>query len=120
QSGAAALSHRAQHEKIADRFGYAQAVRNGSRVEPHLGPLGAFIERTHDRSAVLRLDRNHLRPNAGGLPADTLHLVERFPHANHAGAAARWIDDPVRERPGQLLTELVGHRLLAFDAIRLL
>ena len=66
------------------------------------------------------LHRDHLRARAGRLPADALHFLERLPHADHAGAAAGRIDDPVGELPIELLAELVGHRLLAFDAIRLL
>ena len=47
-------------------------------------------------------------------------LLEGLPHADHAGAAAGGIDDPVGERPVELFAELVGHRLLALDPIRLL
>ena len=47
-------------------------------------------------------------------------LFESLPHADHPGASAGRIDDPVREVPIELLADLVGHRLLAFDAVRLL
>ena len=53
-------------------------------------------------------------------PAERGHLGERLPHADHAGAAAGGIDDPVGQRPVELLRQLVAHRLLAFDAVRLL
>jgi hypothetical protein len=56
----------------------------------------------------------------GADPAHLLHFVEGFAHANQAYAAARGIEDDVGELPSELLPELVTHRFLSFDAIRLL
>ena len=70
ERGAAALAHGAQHQEIADRLRHAQAVGDGPRVLPHLGPLGALLEGADDRRAVLGLHRDHPRALAGALPAD--------------------------------------------------
>ena len=58
-------------------------------------------------------------PPAAG-EAHRLQLLERLPHADEADAAAGGVDDDVRERALELLRQLVSHRLLAFDAVRLL
>ena len=119
QRSPSAFADRAQNQKVANRSWHAQAVGNRRRAFPRLRLLGALLERADDRRAVLGLDRHHPRPAAGADPANPLDFLEGFPHADHAGAAAGRIDDPVRPLPVHLLGELVGHRLLAFDAIRL-
>jgi hypothetical protein len=46
--------------------------------------------------------------------------AKAFPHADQAGAAARWIEDHVRKLPAELLGQFQAHRLLALDPVRLL
>ena len=120
QRRAAALADGAQDQEVADRARHAQPVGDRRRVLPRRRLLGALLERADDRRTALGLHRHHPRPRWRLHPADRLHLLERLPHADHAGAAAGRIDDPVGLLPVHLLGELVGHRLLAFDAVRLL
>ena len=53
-------------------------------------------------------------------PTQLLHLPEGFPHADHAGAASRGVENHFREAPAELLEELVAHRFLTLDTIGLL
>src|SRR5712691_5048465 len=90
---------------------------------PEFSAFAALLKRLDDRRAARRLHRDHprtLEPD----PAHGLHLVESLPHPDQAHAAPGGIDDHVRQprAPGasELLPQLVGHRLLALDAVRLL
>src|SRR5206468_3460687 len=77
------------------------------------------LEGTHDWRAALRLDRVHARALGTDQP-DRLQFLERFPHANEAGAAAGRIENRVRQLPAQLLRKLESHHFLALEAVRLL
>src|SRR5215468_1772237 len=77
------------------------------------------IEGADDWRATGCLHAEHsraLRPD----PSHLFHFVKGLPHADEARASARRIEDHVRQFPIKLLGQLVSHRLLAFDAIRLL
>src|SRR3712207_7366820 len=53
-------------------------------------------------------------PRSTLFPYTTLfrsQLVERLPHADQPGAAARGVDHDVGERPAELLGALIPHRL---------
>ena len=88
---------------------------------PRLRLLGA-LARTRGRWA--RSPRPARRPSAAAAPRGTQPIASSSSNAFHIptmpGAAAGRIDDPVGPAPVHLLGELVGHRLLAFDAVRLL
>ena len=119
--GAAALAHRAQNQEVADRARHAQAVGDRRRALPRLAPSRSPCSNARTIGAQPSACTDTIRGRCAGVdPADALDLLERLPHADHAGAAAGRIDDPVGPLPVHLLGELVGHRLLAFDAVRLL
>ena len=115
------VAHGPQDEEVADGARHAQAVGAGVRRSPR-APLSRCPARrrarwARSRSACTVTMRGRV---ALGDPADGLHLVEGLPHADQAGAAAGRIDDPVGQAPVELLGQLVAHRLLALDAVRLL
>ena len=116
---AAALAHRAQDEKIADRLRHADARRDGVRILEARRVLFALLTGAHHRRAAFGLHRDHARPLRAD-EADRLELGERLPHADQAGAAAGRVEDDVGQLPAELLGELQPHRLLAFDPVRLL
>src|SRR5580704_18973759 len=115
----AALAHRAQDQKIADRLRHADAGSDGVRVLPARRVLLARLVGAHHRRAARGLHRDHARALVAD-EADRLHFGKRLPHADQAGAAAGRIEDDVGYGPAELLGELQAHRFLAFDAIRLL
>ena len=78
----------------------------------------ASLERANDWRAAGRLNREHPRPLVAD-PAELFHLVERFPHCDEAGAAARGIKNYVGQLPMELLGQFVSECLLTLDAIRL-
>src|SRR5262249_42763175 len=116
---AAALAHRSQDEKVADRLRHADARRNGMGVVPARRMLLAGVVGAHYGSAASRLHRHHARA-LGAEEADRFEFGERLPNADEAGAAAGRIEDHVRHLPAELLGELEAHGLLALDSIRLL
>ncbi len=89
-------------------------------VLPHHRSFGALIVGFDDRRTSSGLHGHHFRALHGIDPAERTHLGKGLPHADHAGAAAGGVDDPVGQRPVELLGQLVAHGLFAFDAIRLL
>ena len=105
--------------KSAKAFGTRSPEAYVARVRPLLRDVLALGERLRDRRAAVGLDRDHPRPLRAD-PAELLHLVEGLPHADQARAAAGRIDDRVGQLPAEVLGELVAHRLLALDAVRLL
>ena len=61
-----------------------------------------------------------MRGRLAPIQPSRLHLVERLPHADEAGAAAGGIEDQVGQLPAELVGELQPHRLLSLDPIGLL
>src|SRR5581483_1118469 len=118
--GAPALAQRAEHEEIAERLRHADAGGEGLRVRPRPRFVGALSERLHDRRAAGGLRGDEARRRVPVQEADLPQLGERLPHADEPDSAAGWIHDHVGELPSELLRELEPHRLLAFDAVRLL
>jgi hypothetical protein len=53
-------------------------------------------------------------------PSHRFEFLEGFPHSDESDAAARGIDDHVRQRTVELLPQFVPHRFLSFDPVRLL
>ena len=53
-------------------------------------------------------------------PAELLHLLHRLVDADQPDPAAGRVEDDVGHLPAELLGDLVAHRLLALDAVRLL
>src|SRR5262249_11674243 len=88
-------------------------------VLPARRVLDAFLISAHHGRATRRLHGHHARPFAA-YKSDRLELGEGLPHPDQAGAAASRIEDHVRHIPAKLLGQFEPHRLLAFDAIRLL
>src|SRR5580698_5295224 len=115
----AALAHRTENQKIADRLRHADSRRDGVRVLPARRVLLAGLKGAHHRRAARRLYRDHARALAAD-EADRFQFGERLPHADQPGAAAGRIEDNVGYGPAELLGELQAHRFLTFDAIRLL
>src|SRR5262249_16785634 len=70
-----------------------------------------------NRRTPCRWHRDHPRPLRSN-PAQALHLLESLPHPDQPHAAAGRIDDRVGQLALELLPQLVGHRLLALDAVR--
>ena len=118
QGNAAAGADSAQNEEVADGRGHAQAVGYGPGSLPQLGKLDALLEGAHDGGAACALHADHARARRADQP-HLLHLVKRLPHPDQAGSPAGGVDDHVRQRPVKLLGDLIAHRLLALDAIRL-
>ncbi len=113
------LAEDLQDQVVRVRLRDAQAAGVRVRVGEADGDRLARLERPRDRRAPLGLDDDHPRPR-GADPAEALHLVPRLPHPDEARAAAGGIDDDVGELPAELLGDLVSHRLLPLDAVRLL
>src|SRR5207253_2813674 len=117
---AVALADGVEHHEIAHRRRDAQAAGDGGSVGEHLREALAALEGPHDLRAAVALatdePRHLLRPQ----PAELAQLLKRFPHADEAVAAARWIENHVRQLPAELFGQFESHRLLAFEAIRLL
>src|SRR5437762_1981852 len=91
----------------------------------YLNPVPVLKSTTRSSRPILPVSTSraiaaHDAPPSLRDPAEPLHLVERFPHADQAGPAAGRVDDDVGELPGEVLGELVAHRLLPLDAVRLL
>ena len=116
---AAALAHRAQNEKIADRLRHADARSDGVRVLPARCVFGALLVGFHHRRAAGRLHRDHARAPCTD-EADFFQFGERLPHADQSGAAASRIEDHIRYLPIELFGQLKSHGLLALDPVRLL
>ena len=93
--------------------------RRSSRRAPTAAPSPSPCSNARTIGAQPSACTDTIRGRRPAASSRSFELVERLPHADHAGAAAGRIDDPVRPLPVHLLGELVGHRLLAFDAIRL-
>ena len=117
--GATALVDGAQDQEIAERRGDAQAGGGRFGFLPACRDFGAGLPGAYHGRAARRLDHVHSRPPAPFHPAQGFHLLERLPHTDQAGPAARRIDDRIRKARTQLLEELVAHRFFSFDAIRL-
>src|SRR5205085_5343225 len=103
---------------VANRFWHAQAGSRGVRILKFIRETLPGFKRADDWRATRSLDGHHARPRWSD-PTHLLHLIEGFPHPNQSGTAAGWINDHVRQMPIELLGQLVTHRLLAFDPIRL-
>ena len=108
-----------EDQEVAQRLGHAQTGGHGGCALPFLRCGGTLLERAHDWRASLGLGRDHPRPLAAD-EAHRLQLLERLPHADQADAAAGGVHDHVGQRALHLLPQLVAHRLLALDAVRLL
>jgi hypothetical protein len=102
-----------------DRSRDAYARGNRACVDPRLGAFLATLEGANDRRTPGGLYRVHAG-TPGADPAQALEFLERLPHADQSRAATRRIEDCIRQFPVKLFGELESHRLLAFDAIRLL
>src|ERR1019366_2387289 len=100
-------------------LGHAQAAGQGMRAVPEAAARFVFQVGAHHRLAAIRLHGDHLGAPAAD-PAELLHFVESLPHTDHAHATTGGIEDRVRQLPAHLLGHFVPHRLLAFDAVRLL
>ena len=92
------------HVPVAGRLVLAPVQAGPDAADPYsrhrpLAPLSAFpaqlrlgvpragVKGSYDRRAALGLYRNHLRP-LGADPPKHFQFLERFPHADDAGAAA--------------------------------
>src|SRR5205085_9896022 len=114
-----ALAHCSEDQEIADGLWDADAGRDRGRMFPAFSKLIAILERADHWRAAFGLDGVHARA-LGSDEANRLHLVERLPHADEAGAPAGRIEDRVGQFPAELLGEFQAHRLLALDPVRLL
>src|SRR5262249_62356156 len=115
----AALAQNVEHDEIADGARHAKARSHGMSVLELRRFVPTVIEGADDWRATGGLHAEHsraLRPDSPYL----FHFVKGLPHADEARASAGRIEDHVRQFPIELLDQLVSHRLLAFDAIRLL
>src|SRR5262249_41194103 len=104
---------------IAEWLGYSEAGRHRCCIVPEFRTLLALVEGGHNRSATRGLRRNHPWP----FGANTVYgreFLKSLPHADQANAAARGINDDVRQLAAEFLPELISHGLLALDAVRLL
>ena len=80
----------------------------------------ALLERPDDRGTPLGLAAHQPRQFVGLQPAEFLQFLKRLPHADQARAAAGRIEDHIGQLPAELLGQFQAHRLLAFEAVRLL
>src|SRR5207253_769340 len=93
----------AQDKKIAHCLRNTQTRSTGMCIRELTCMTFPCLKCTHDRRATGGLHRKHARtffPN----PTESLHLIERFPHADETGASASWIKNNI----GQLPTQLFG------------
>ena len=119
QCGTARFTNRAQDQEVADGFGHADARCHCGGIFPTLSMFLARLIGADDGRTAACLYRIHARA-LGADPAQPLHLVERLPHADQAGAAASRIEDRIGQFPAQLSGQFQAHRLLALDPIGLL
>src|SRR4029077_1008527 len=117
---AARLAEDPQHQEIAEGLGHPDAGGERRRIGPRLRLELVGVERLDDRRAPARLHRDEPRELVVLHPADLAQLLGRLPHADEPAPATGRIDDHVGKGPAGLLSDLEAHRLLAFDAVRLL
>src|SRR5438093_11018710 len=97
------LAKNFQDEEIANCFWNAQTGCDRVRVRKFCGNFFSSFEGADDRRATGGLHCEHARPLFAD-PAEGLHFVERFPHSDKPGAAARGIKNHVGQLPGALLS----------------
>src|SRR5207244_3773299 len=114
----AALSEHREHEAVPQRARHPQPRRDRLRIRPRRTAWGAGAERLHDRRAAGGLHAVHPRKRPGHPPRPH-QLAERLPHADQPGASTRGVHDCLRQGPAELLRQLEGEGLLAFDSVRL-
>ena len=120
QGGAAAFPNRIQDHEIAHRRRHAQAAGDGGRILELLREPLPLLEGDGDGRAPVALAGDHPWSAGRVEPAQGLQFLKGLPHPDEPGAAARRIQNHVGQFPIELLGQFEPHRLLAFDAIRLL
>ena len=85
---------------------------------PELAARASLLEGADHRLAAFHLHRDHLG-SPGPDPTESLHFIERLPHAGQTDAASGRVKNRVRQLPAHLLSQFVAHSFFAFDAVRL-
>src|SRR5512143_333475 len=116
---APALIEGVQDHRIGKGLRHPEARGRGGGVLPELGGSRSGGKCPYDRGAAGGLHGNHPGAAAAG-PAEFLHFREGFPHADKPRSSAGGIEHHVREFPAELFGQLVPHRLLPLEAVRLL
>src|SRR6185436_2763173 len=80
------LANGTQDEEIAERLRNAQTAGGGVRTLPEFAELRVLLERAYDWRTPFCLYGNHPWAFPAN-PAQLLHFVEGFPHADHADTA---------------------------------
>jgi len=117
EGGSSGAPQPIQHDEVADGARHAQARRDRPGVLKRACLGRPRRESAGDGGAAFRLDADQaraLRPD----PAQRLHLVEGFPHADQPRSAAGGVKDHVGQRLVQRLGDLVAHKVLKDKNLR--
>ncbi len=109
---------RTQTQEAAERRRNAQPVCTRGRVHPGRGDVRPFAESLHDQHTPGlhgTTRRGHARARSSRVSAPSAASF----HSDEPRASTRGIDDDVGKRASELLVQLVRHRLLPLDPMRL-
>ena len=119
-SAAIAFRYNVEHHEVTDGSRYAQPTCNCDCIFEGIREPLAILEGSDDRTAAIRLHRNHPRHALPLQPAQLSQFLKPLPHTDQSGTAAGRIENNVGQCPIELLGQLQSHRLLALDSIRFL
>jgi hypothetical protein len=117
---ATAGPHGVEDHEVTHRRRHANAAGDGSCVGEQLGEPLAAIERPHNWGTTIGLHGDHTGPACVVEPAEPFEFLKRLPHTDQSGATAGGVENDVGQGPTELLSQFQAHRLLPFDAVRLL